>query len=76
MVAAYRIVIEHAPTSAAIAEMLHYHYAHFWLPQLQRYVSSPPKLIQRNSQFSAYALPVGPSTAPKSAMAVIVPATP
>jgi len=55
MVAAYRIAVEHEPTSDAVSEMHRYHYAHFWLPQLERYVDSLPELLQTDSRLSAYA---------------------
>jgi protein tyrosine phosphatase (PTP) superfamily phosphohydrolase (DUF442 family) len=73
MIAAYRIVIEHAPASTAVAEMLQYHYAHFWLPQLERYVISLPHLIQTDAQFSAYAPNL--SATPMSEIATILPVT-
>jgi tyrosine-protein phosphatase SIW14 len=52
MVAAYRIALEHAPVSAAVSEMHQYHYAHFLLPHLQRYVDGLPNMLQA-AQFSA-----------------------
>jgi protein-tyrosine phosphatase len=60
MVAAYRIALEHESTGDAVSEMHHYHYAHFWLPQLERYVDSLPQLLQTDSRFSAYAAPAPP----------------
>jgi len=76
MVAAYRIVVEQASTKDAVGEMLRYHYAHFWLPQLERYVVSIPQLLKTDSSLSAYAtgLPVPSPT--RSAIATIVPVTP
>lgn len=55
MVAAYRIAVEHDSTTDAVSEMHHYHYAHFWLPQLERYVDSLPGLMQTDSRLTAYA---------------------
>ena len=63
MVAAYRIAVEHKAVADAVDEMHQFHYAHFMLPQLQRYVLSLPQLLQANTLFSAYAAPV---TAPNS----------
>ena len=57
MVAAYRIVIEHKPVGDAVAEMHQYHYDHFWLPQLERYVESLPQLLSADPLFAAYAAP-------------------
>jgi hypothetical protein len=54
MVAAYRILVQHEPVPDAVSEMHSFHYNHFFLPQLQRYVVSLPRLAQTNSQFSAY----------------------
>jgi protein-tyrosine phosphatase len=75
MVAAYRIVVEHESTGDAIGEMLRYHYAHFWLPQLERYVASIPQLLQTDKSFSAYATGL-PGASPQAAIATIVPVTP
>jgi tyrosine-protein phosphatase SIW14 len=69
MVAAYRIALEHAPTATAISEMHQYHYAHFLLPHLQRYVDGLPNLLQTNAQFSA---PAGVPAA-VAAAAVVAP---
>lgn len=54
MIAAYRIVVQHEPVSEAVSEMHSFHYAHFWLPQLQRYVDSLPTLLHDDPLFSAY----------------------
>jgi protein tyrosine phosphatase (PTP) superfamily phosphohydrolase (DUF442 family) len=65
MVAAYRIALEHETTSDAVSEMHHYHYAHFWLPQLERYVDSLPQLMRTDSRFSAFAaISPAPGVAP------------
>src|SRR5579862_1013898 len=45
MIAAYRIVIQHESVQEAVSEMHNFHYDHFWLPQLQRYVVSLPSLV-------------------------------
>jgi len=55
MIAAYRIAVEHEPAGDAVSEMHRYHYAHFWLPQLERYVDSLPQLLQTDPRLSAYA---------------------
>jgi tyrosine-protein phosphatase SIW14 len=55
MVAAYRIVVEHKTVGDAVAEMHQYHYDHFWLPQLERYVESIPQLLSADPLFAAYA---------------------
>ncbi|MGA9884496.1 MAG: dual specificity protein phosphatase family protein [Candidatus Acidiferrales bacterium] len=54
MIAAYRIVVQHESVSEAVSEMHSFHYAHFWLPQLQRYVVSLPRLLHNDPSFSAY----------------------
>jgi protein tyrosine/serine phosphatase len=80
MVAAYRIAVEHKSVPDAVAEMHQYHYHHFLLPHLERYVKSLPQLLQTEAVFSAYA-PTAPATpatpAVVAAPAVIAaPATP
>jgi protein tyrosine/serine phosphatase len=64
MVAAYRIAVEHKSVSEAVSEMRQFHYNWFWLPQLERYVRSLPALLQKDSQFSAYATLPSPTEAP------------
>ncbi len=54
MIAAYRIVVQHEPVQEAVSEMHSFHYAHFWLPQLQRYVVSLPRLLHNDPLFTAY----------------------
>lgn len=54
MIAAYRIVEEHESIRDAVSEMHRYHYAHFFLPHLERYVDSLPQLLRTDSRFSAY----------------------
>jgi len=78
MIAAYRIAVEHKAVKDAVAEMNQYHYASFWLPQLQRYVTSLPQLLQANSVFSAYApkAPNSLSVTSSGAVAALVPVTP
>jgi hypothetical protein len=39
----------------AVAEMHQFHYDHFWLPQLERYVESLPQLLSSDPLFAAYA---------------------
>jgi protein tyrosine phosphatase (PTP) superfamily phosphohydrolase (DUF442 family) len=55
MIAAYRIVVQHKEVTDAVAEMHQYHYDHFWLPQLERYVESLPQLLSSDPLFGAYA---------------------
>jgi protein tyrosine/serine phosphatase len=55
MIAAYRIAVEHQTVANAVLEMHNFHYDHFWLPQLERYVDSLPHLLQTDTLFSAYA---------------------
>ena len=55
MIAAYRIAVQHETAAQAVSEMYRFHYNHFWLPQLERYVESMPRLLHDNSLFSAYA---------------------
>jgi protein tyrosine/serine phosphatase len=55
MIAAYRIAVEHKTVAEAVSEMHQFHYAQFWLPHLQRYVYSIPKLLQDDPRFTAYA---------------------
>ncbi len=70
MVAAYRIAIEHGDVKSAVNEMHDYHYAHFLLPHLQRYVVSMPRLIQPNTLYAAYVpAPNAPATNPLAALA-------
>ena len=82
MVAAYRIALEHKAVADAIAEMHQFHYDHFFLPQLQRYIASLPQVLQSNTLFAAYvgAPAPAPATVPgaiaaaASHAAAIVPA--
>ncbi len=55
MIAAYRIAVEHEAVPDAVSEMYRFHYDHFWLPQLERYVDSLPHLLQTDKLFSGYA---------------------
>jgi tyrosine-protein phosphatase SIW14 len=61
MIAAYRIAVEHKPVAQAVEEMHQFHYAHFWLPQLERYVNAFPQQLQQNAVFSAYTPAAVPS---------------
>jgi tyrosine-protein phosphatase SIW14 len=62
MIAAYRIAVERRTVAEAVSEMHQFHYDHFWLPQLERYVKSLPQLLLGNPLFSAYApIPSTPS---------------
>jgi len=66
MVAAYRIAVEHAAVSGAVAEMHQYHYHAFFLPHLESYVKSLPGLLRSDPVFTAYA-PEGGAAKPLTA---------
>lgn len=53
MVAAYRMAYQNWTPEKAIQEMYSYHYHHFLLPHLQRYVEGFPKALIQDSTFSA-----------------------
>ena len=75
MIAAYRIAVQHETADQAVSEMHQFHYNHFWLPQLERYVNSLPRLLEDNSLFSAYgpgAKSAGAATAVAAVAAPIV----
>lgn len=72
MIAAYRIVVQHEPVPEAVSEMHSFHYAHFWLPQLQRYVVSLPSLLHDDPTFSAYVIPPAAARAATLAAAAAV----
>ena len=55
MIAAYRVVVEHESATKAVSEMRQFHYDWFWLSHLARYVESLPELLQKDSEFRAYA---------------------
>lgn len=82
MVAAYRIAVEHEAVAEAVSEMNQFHYDHFFLPQLRRYVVSLPQLLQGDPAFIAYgvapanSMPMGAAAALAAATkaAVLVPA--
>ena len=69
MIAVYRIAVEHESVVDAVSEMHQFHYAHFWLPGLEKYVSNFPSLLRTDSRFAAYSSDsnsrpfVSPSTA-------------
>jgi protein tyrosine/serine phosphatase len=74
MIAAYRVVVEHKPVPEAVSEMHKFHYDHFFLPQLQRYVDSLPSLLQNNAEFKAFAVtPNAITTAATEIAAVAIP---
>ena len=52
MVAAYRVVVQHQSVQDAVSEMHSFHYDHFWLPQLERYVISLPRLLHDDPLFA------------------------
>lgn len=70
MVAAYRVAVEHKAPADAVSEMYQYHYAHFLLPHLQRYVANLPHMLQSDAVYSAYApAPANPVASPAGAVA-------
>jgi protein tyrosine phosphatase (PTP) superfamily phosphohydrolase (DUF442 family) len=71
MVAAYRIAVEHKLVSDAVSEMRKFDYAHFWLPQLERYVKSLPDLLSANPMFRAYASTPSTPSAPNAVAPVV-----
>lgn len=54
MVAAYRVAVQHQSVKDAVSEMHSFHYDHFFLPQLERYVVSLPRLLHDDPLFAAY----------------------
>jgi protein tyrosine/serine phosphatase len=54
MIAAYRVAVQHQSVKDAVSEMHSYHYDHFFLPQLERYVVSLPRLLHDDPLFGAY----------------------
>jgi len=54
MIAAYRIAVQHQAVKDAVAEMHSFHYDHFFLPQLERYVVSLPRVLHDDPLFAAY----------------------
>jgi protein tyrosine/serine phosphatase len=54
MVAAYRIAVQHQAVKDAVSEMHSFHYDHFFLPQLERYVVSLPRVLHDDPLFAAY----------------------
>lgn len=61
MIAAYRIADEHETAADALKEMHDFHYHHFLLPQLERWVASFPILLTADATFSAYAPVAAPA---------------
>jgi protein tyrosine phosphatase (PTP) superfamily phosphohydrolase (DUF442 family) len=73
MVAAYRVAIEHKAPNDAVSEMYQYHYAHFLLPHLQRYIANLPHTLQTDTVYSAYAPapPSNPAAGAAAAAAIV-----
>jgi protein tyrosine/serine phosphatase len=71
MIAVYRIALEHKSAPEAVSEMREFHYAHFWLPALEKYVSNFPSLLQTDSQFAAYSTDSRTFQAPSTAGAPV-----
>ncbi len=69
MIAAYRVAIEHKQPDEAVSEMYRYHYAHFLLPHLQRYVDALPRTLQTDTAYSAYAPAPAPVNSPAAGTA-------
>ncbi len=63
MVAAYRIAEQRWTPPQAIQEMRAYHYHHFWLSNLQRYVEDFPRLLATDPKLRTLA-PATHATAP------------
>ena len=76
MIAAYRISVQHQTVAEAVSEMHEYHYSQFWLPQLERYVTSLPNVLQSNPQFSALTTPPPPNPVALAPTATVVMAAP
>ena len=74
MIAAYRIADQHKSVADALKEMHEFHYHHFFLPQLERWVASFPNLLTADAQFKAYAQAAVPS--PAQTVKQTVPAMP
>lgn len=76
MIAAYRIAVEHKSAPEAVSEMHQFHYAHFWLPGLEKYVTNFPSLLQTDARLAAYSndsksrASQGPSTAGPAAPSI------
>jgi protein tyrosine/serine phosphatase len=62
MIAVYRIAVEHKSVPEAVSEMYQFHYAHFWLPGLQKYIAAFPNLLQTDVRFAAYSTGANPRT--------------
>jgi len=71
MIAAYRVALEHNSVSEAVSEMHAFHYAHFFLPQLERYVDSLPGLLKSDVHFSAYAIVPNPAAISAGSVAAV-----
>jgi len=63
MIAIYRMVMENWTPAKAVAEMHAYHYHHFFLGNLQKYVEDFPALVSGDTVIRA-ALAVAPVAAP------------
>ena len=70
MVAAYRIAVQHRGVDDSLAEMHQYHYHHFFLPHLERYVKSLPGRLESEKVFAAYS-PTAPAIAPPGSPALV-----
>ena len=62
MIAVYRIAVQHKSVPEAVSEMHQFHYAHFWLPGLEKYVTAFPNLLQTDTGFAAYSTDSNPRT--------------
>ncbi len=63
MIAAYRIALQNWTPPEARAEMEAFHYHHFWLPHLQKYVEGFPQRLAGDPRLRALQ-PVAPPASP------------
>jgi tyrosine-protein phosphatase SIW14 len=75
MVAAYRVAMDHKTVADALSEMHSFHYHHFFLPQLERWVNTLPNLLKSDAVFAAYSPVLAPAAAAASAAATVAPPT-
>jgi tyrosine-protein phosphatase SIW14 len=71
MIAAYRVAVEHKSVGEAVSEMHGFHYDHFFLPQLERYVDSLPNLLKNDAEFSSYATIPNPAAFSAASVAAV-----
>jgi hypothetical protein len=64
--------VQHKTVSDAVLEMHQFHYDHFFLPQLERYVKALPESLGGKPIFSAYAPVSSAPFAPAIALPVVL----